>query len=149
MDVNFDSWKWWLILKESLKGLDCLKNRLKSLFMQLQEVKERSGHIKMLNKFFDLIRQKEYIEFLKTEISTLRGEKAAVQDTLNHVLRIHLIPKEVPAQVSIPTPIQVPPRNMRERLNDIQRKSWESARERIEQVEKEISNEEDRGAGLQ
>lgn len=117
--------------------------------MQLQEVKERSGHIKMLNKFFDLIRQKEYIEFLKAEISTLRGEKAAVQDTLNHVLRIHLIPKEVPAQVSIPTPIQVPPRNMRERLNDIQRKSWESARERIEQVEKEISNEEDRGAGLQ
>lgn len=99
----------------------------------------------MFKNFWKLIRQESYIEFLREELDKVRSERNALQDTLHHVLRIHLIPKDL-EQVRNAAPQSIPisrARNMRTFLSEAQKKSFDEAtRKRIEQTENEIQDSE-------
>jgi hypothetical protein len=99
----------------------------------------------MFNNFWKLIKQQDYISFLERELETVRQEKTALQGTLHHVLRIHLIPKDLNEMREAPanTPVSISrPRNIRSALNELQKKSFDEAtRKRIEEVEDQINSD--------
>lgn len=94
-------------------------------------------------KLWRLIRQDDYIEFLKLEIQRLSEERDNLRDTLFKVLKLHLIPKDrteliISEQSQIPVQNKV--RNVRSVLSDLQKKSYDEAvRRDIEAEEKRIN----------
>jgi hypothetical protein len=97
----------------------------------------------MFTNFWKLITRQSQIEFLERELETVRQEKNALQETLHHVLRIHLIPENLEQMRQQPAnqPLSISrPRSVRSFLNEQQRKSFDdSTRKEIEKVEEELN----------
>lgn len=97
----------------------------------------------MFDNFWKLLRQDELVSTLKSELEKVRVEKSELQETLHHVLRIHLIPRDLNEMRETPPnqPIQVPRRGFHSALTEMQRKSYDEAtRKRIEEEEGKLVN---------
>lgn len=97
----------------------------------------------MFDNLWRLLRQDELVQTLKEELEKVRIEKTQLQDTLHHVLRIHLIPKDLEEMRTIPSqqPIQIPRRGFHSALTELQKRSFDEAtRKRIEQEEQKIAD---------
>lgn len=97
----------------------------------------------MFDNIWRLLRQDELVQTLKEELEKVRLEKLELQQTLHHVLRIHLIPKDLEEMRQIPAqqPISIPRRGFRSALTELQKKSFDEAtRKRIEVEEQKIAD---------